>query len=189
MSSAAWQAISCFTWSRSSARIEAELYSHPEAGMRYLHRSSHPQLQILGAHHEIHHGLWRKRSRSFHIAAARAYVAQGAAIGNALSQAKHIRAQPASEPRLNPAVGRRSREPQSGQPGRDWVLTGALGATSGASRSAVSSRARLPLIHSFRVRREVWGTSTKRIPTRPEESCHTTSPESRTADFPPGKLN
>src|SRR5207249_7774267 len=37
-------------------------------------------------------------------------------------------------------------------------------------------------IQSIKTRREACGTSAKRMPTRPEVSCHTTSPESRTTD-------
>ena len=45
------------------------------------------------------------------------------------------------------------------------------------------------LIHSVSARREACGTSAKRMPTRPEASCQTTSPESRIGDRFAGRLN
>ena len=114
---------------------------------------------------------------SLHVTAAGAYIAQSASIGNALAQAKHIRAEAAGAARLDAAIGRCGRKPQAGEAG--WPRFPAEAAALSWARSfpPVASRARLLLIHSFMVRREVCGTSTKRIPTRPDESCHTTSPD------------
>ena len=37
--------------------VEAELHSHPEAGMHHLHRSPNPQFHVVGADHDIQYRM------------------------------------------------------------------------------------------------------------------------------------
>ena len=55
--------------------IQAELHSHPEAGMHHLHRSPHPQFHVLGADHDIQYRVRRKRRLSLNVTAAGADIA------------------------------------------------------------------------------------------------------------------
>src|SRR6185369_8832327 len=51
--------------------VEAELHSHPEAGMNHLHRSPNPQFHVVGANHDIQYRVRRKRRLSLYVTAAR----------------------------------------------------------------------------------------------------------------------
>ena len=56
-------------------RVEAELHSHPEAGMHHLHRSPNPQFHVVGADHDIQYRVRRKRRLSLNVTAAGADIA------------------------------------------------------------------------------------------------------------------
>src|SRR5579863_7127289 len=52
----------------------------------------------------------------------------------------------------------------------------------GSAGTGSDDDARFACSQSFSTRREVCGTCEKRIPTRPDESCHMTSPDNRISE-------
>jgi hypothetical protein len=108
-------------------------------------------------------------------------------LGNAFAQAEYVGAQDGT--RDGPGCGGSEDAAESPRPASRVATLAEERLPARRILFGLAKRARLLLIHSFMVRREVCGTSTKRMPTRPEESCHTTSPDRRTEDFSPGKLN